>query len=596
MTQLGVRTWLIATAIVASAALLYVLTAARDITVGDSPELITVAVTLGVAHPPGYPLFTMLGHLFSLLPLQSIPFRVNLFAAACHALTVGVIFLTALRLCRSRLAAAVAALVLATNVTFWTWSLVAEVFPLNDLIASLLIYLLVCWHEQPERRAPLIAAAFLAGLGLTNHQTIILLAPAICFLLWRRRAALRVHALVICVLAFTIGLLPYAYVPWASAHHPEYNWGNVSSLHDLLALIARRSYGSARLVSTPGYSGGSALLRILVLFGSLGWLGGVLSLLGAVQAFRRQRWYAWFVLIALICVGPFFVSITNLNLATAPAALFVLQRFFLLSHVVIAPLGAFGVLAIVDVLSSSSASHQFWKRVTAIATLFAIAAGATLHYRHVDQSRNFIARTFAEDLFSSLDPGTILLVAGDGIILPLVYIQQAEHAYRNVSLVVSPLLAANWYVEQLRARYPQLHIPFDHYDGRENNLKMLVEANPGRPICLAGRIGDDKSLDQNYWPRPHGLVSVVEPKSDFRTIEQIVADNEPLLRRYRPPSPGGIRADTFEQDILVSYAWPAFRIAEFYRRAGLNNQAKEWREKALAIDPNLPQLATHDPK
>src|SRR2546428_7482152 len=100
-------------AVVGLAFLLYLLTAGRDIVVGDTPELITAAVTLGVPHPPGYPLFTMLGHLFSLMPLGPIPFRLNLFAVTCDALTVGVVYFTAFRLTQSRLAAAVAALVLA---------------------------------------------------------------------------------------------------------------------------------------------------------------------------------------------------------------------------------------------------------------------------------------------------------------------------------------------------------------------------------------------------------------------------------------------------------------------------------------------------
>src|SRR5262252_9296796 len=94
------------------AALLYFLTAARDIVVGDSPELTMAAVTLGVAHPPGYPLFTMLSHLFSFLPVGPVPFRVNLFSVVCNALAVGVVFLTGFQLSRSRLAAAVGAMIL----------------------------------------------------------------------------------------------------------------------------------------------------------------------------------------------------------------------------------------------------------------------------------------------------------------------------------------------------------------------------------------------------------------------------------------------------------------------------------------------------
>src|SRR6202011_918680 len=104
LSRENVKTLGYAVAVFAAAGLLYFLTAARDIVVGDTPELITAAATLGVAHEPGYPLFTMLGHLFSLIPFGSIPFRVNLLSVTCHALTVGVIYLAAIRLTRSYLA------------------------------------------------------------------------------------------------------------------------------------------------------------------------------------------------------------------------------------------------------------------------------------------------------------------------------------------------------------------------------------------------------------------------------------------------------------------------------------------------------------
>src|SRR5881296_2406790 len=96
--ECDLKPWLGAVAVTTAAGILYFLTAAHDIVVGDSPELITAAVTLGVAHAPGYPLFTILGHLFSLLPFGPIPFRVNLLSVACDTLTVGIIYLSALRL------------------------------------------------------------------------------------------------------------------------------------------------------------------------------------------------------------------------------------------------------------------------------------------------------------------------------------------------------------------------------------------------------------------------------------------------------------------------------------------------------------------
>jgi hypothetical protein len=584
----NLKPWVGAVAVAIAAGILYFLTAARDIVVGDSPELITAAVTLGVAHAPGYPLFTMLGHLFSLVPFGALPFRVNLLSVVCDALTIGVVYFSAFRLTRSQLAAAVAALLLAVNPTFWEWSLAAEVFPLNNLLAAVLILLLIVWHQQPERTAFLIGAFFVAGLALTNHQTIVLLAPAFCFVLWQRRSVLRPCLLAIGLVAFVIGLIPYAYIPWAAAHHPVHNWGNVSSFHDLVGLITRRSYGSTRLVATAGYTGGSPWARLAALGVSLGAVPGLLIILGAIQVFQRARWYFWFCLIAFIFTGPFFVWITGLNLATAPSGLFVLQRFFLLSHVVLAPLAAFGVLAIRQFVARSANSAQSWAWPVVTATcLVAVLISVTTNYRRIDQSRNFIARYFGEDVFNTARPGSTLLVSGDGLAFPLMYLQQVENVGKETTLVVLPLLLGEWYVRQLREQHPDLVVPFERYDLENNNLKTFVAANQERTIAATGTVGNDHSLDADYWPYQQGLLIVIMPKSRNVPLDKLLTENERLLSRYHSPAPGTIRTNTFEGDILNIYAYPAFNIGGSCERAGLKAEARTWYERALTINPQF---------
>jgi 4-amino-4-deoxy-L-arabinose transferase-like glycosyltransferase len=586
------KPWIGAVAVATAAGILYFLTAARDIIVGDSPELITAAVTLGVAHPPGYPLFTMLGHLFSLLPFGAIPFRLNLLSVVCDALTIGVVYFTALRLTRSQLAAAVAALLLAINPTFWEWSLAAEVFPLNNLLAAVLILLLVAWHEQQERNGFLIAAFFVAGLALTNHHTSVLLAPAFCLVLWQQRSILlaRPGLLVIGVALFLLGLLPYAYMPWASARHPVYNWGEVSSVRDFLGVITRRNYGTFRLFAAAGYTGGSPLIRIAALCLSFGLVAGTLIVLGAIQTYRRQRWYFWFSLIAFTFAGPFFVWITNLNLRTAPSALFVLQRFFLLPQIILAPLIALGVLALAEVVSRSIRSSAVTGlRLAAAACVVAVAITGATNYRRIDQSRNSIARIFAEDVFATIPPGSVLFANGD-IAFTLMYAQKLQNIGKDTTLVLLPLLSTGWYVKQLQREHPDLVVPFDRYDLQTKNLKMVVDANRARTICIAGTIGiEDHSLDEDYWPSQHGLLITVEPKSKTIGLDEMIAENESLLARCHPPVFATVRASTFEADILNMYAWPAFRIGNDCARVGLKDRARIWFDRALEIDPNFPQ-------
>lgn len=581
--------WLVALIVTFAAAVLYFLTAARDIVVGDTPELITAAVTLGVAHPPGYPLFTMLGHIFSLLPIGSIPFRVNLLSVVCDSVAIGIVYLTADRLVRSRLAAAIAALALAVNPTFWEWSLAAEVFPLNNLLAAVLILFLVLWHGRPEHTGLLIGAFFVAGLALTNHQTIVLIGPAFCFVLWERRDILRAQPriLLIGVLAFAIGLLPYFYILWAAARHPVYSWGNISSVRDLFGLITRRNYGSTRLVNTPGYTGGAPWARLAALFISFGWLAGALICAGAIEAYQSRRWYFWFSGLAFLFAGPFFIWITNLNLNSAPSALFVLARFFLLSHVLLAPLIAFGVIWITRMIARWSPALS--SPVIVVVCLVAIIATVVLNYGRLDQSRNFIARNFSEDVLAEAKPNSVLLVTGDGFAFPLVYLQKVEHLRSDTTLVVLPMLLGEWYAEQLRKQHPDFVIPFDRYDRDTKNLKALIEANPGRIFAFVGTLGNDHSLDGSYWPYQQGLLSDILPKSEQRDLGTLLSDNEPLLNRCHPPPAGSARLDTFEASIVLLYTFPLLKLGDHCAQAGLPNEARTWYQRALAINPQFPQ-------
>src|SRR5262249_24320138 len=152
--------------------------------------------------------------------------------------------------------------------------------------------------------------------------TIVLLAPTVVFLLLQNRAALlaRPRAVAACVAALFAGLLPYAYLPWAASRHPVVNWGGISSLAGVIGHFLRKSYGTGRLVSYAEFIGGSPWQRIGALFVSFGLLMGLLIVSGAITAYRRRRWYFWFILLAFAFVGPFFAFVANMNLdaITAP--------------------------------------------------------------------------------------------------------------------------------------------------------------------------------------------------------------------------------------------------------------------------------------
>src|SRR5215213_9981371 len=154
---------------------LYMVTLLPGIGSGDTAEFQRVAPTLGVAHPTGYPLYAMLGWLWSRLPLGGTPaWRMNLFSATTAALAVGTLFLVARALGQARVIAAAAALTLAVSSTFWSQATIAEVYSLAAGIQALLILALLRWRQG---RWPLWVAGLMLGLGLAHHRTIILMIP-----------------------------------------------------------------------------------------------------------------------------------------------------------------------------------------------------------------------------------------------------------------------------------------------------------------------------------------------------------------------------------------------------------------------------------
>jgi hypothetical protein len=158
-----------------------------------------------------------------------------------------------------------------------------------------------------------------------------------------------------------------------------------------------------------------------------------------------------------------------------------------------------------------------------------------------------------------------------------------------VTLILPLLLPGDWYARQLRERYPGLVIRFEEYDGQRNNLKALVDVNPGRPVAIVGRL-PDSSLDQDHWAYRYGLVNLLEPRSKRIMLSEMVSDTEELMQRYRPPPAASIKSKSFESEILSLYAQPARRIGDVYQSGGQITEARAWYQRALTLDPDLPDV------
>jgi hypothetical protein len=203
---------------------LYVRTLAPTLLLGDSAEFQTLAATLGLAHPTGYPLYLLVGKLFTWLPIGSIAYRVNLLSACAAALVIGLLYLLGRRLGSRPSAALAGPLALAVCDLFWWHAVIAEVYTLGAAVVAGVLLLLMNWRHTGDWRF-LFAAGLLGGLSLGVHSTVALAAPAalIYLMLTARRWASWTSAIVGTAAGVALALVAFLILDARDAPASFYN-------------------------------------------------------------------------------------------------------------------------------------------------------------------------------------------------------------------------------------------------------------------------------------------------------------------------------------------------------------------------------------
>jgi hypothetical protein len=228
---------------------LYALTLHGDVQPADSGEFQLVAIKLGVAHPPGYPLFSMLGWLFSLAPLGSPYARVSFLSAVASALTL-VTLAHAVMLAVERdgrriatFAGLAAALALATSTTFWAQATTTNIRSLTALFTACMIHAAArAYAGKPA----LIGFAVAFGLGAAHHPSLVFVGAVLgALVVWRERPGARALLQAAGVLAAT--QLVWLYLPLRDSAGAALAPGNLSTLNGFLDHVLARGFGGDML-------------------------------------------------------------------------------------------------------------------------------------------------------------------------------------------------------------------------------------------------------------------------------------------------------------------------------------------------------------
>jgi transmembrane protein TMEM260 (protein O-mannosyltransferase) len=468
---------------------LYAITLAPTTQFWDAPEYMAAAHSLGIPHPPGNPLFTLLAHVWALLPLASdYGARINLFAAATSAAAAGFWFLIAERWLRPlvpeaaprRWLAAAGALVGATAFTVWNQSVVNEkVYTVSLLSITVILWLAIRWADRPAGERPdqlLVLIAYLLVLTSANHQMGLLAAPAVLLLVARTdpRALVRPRLLALALGAAAVAATVYGFLPIRAHLDPYLNEGDPRTWAALRDVLMRAQYGKPPLLARQADFAGQLGMwaqyftwqwgRDLPLRagGALAVGFGGLGLLGAWRHWKAEPRQAAVMTALMVTVTLALIAYLNFRYGFSEYSARDVARevrdrdyFFIVSFSAWGVWVAMGLAALMQGVTAlpllrAGPPQRRWAFATPLLAIALVPLAA--NRLSAPRRGETMARDYAEDLLQSLDPYAVVVTAGDNDTFPLWYAQEVEGVRRDVTVLVTSLGNTNWYLRQLNQR------------------------------------------------------------------------------------------------------------------------------------------------
>jgi tetratricopeptide (TPR) repeat protein len=433
---------------------LYVLTTYPAFKNDDSPETAASAYLLGIGHPPAYPLYTMAGKIFTLLPLGSPAFRVNLCAMFLSMLVLAMTYLLIRRGARlffgreSSIINYAGVFILAFSYIFWNQAIEAKggIYVLNLFFLAALAYCCLKLSEKFEIKY-FYLMSFIYGISLCNHwPSMGLLLPVFGYFLWKNRQAVNKKRARAGAMFFLLGISAYLYLPVRAATNGVFAFMAKPDTWDMFWWTVLRS-GYAPPVS-PGravfaYQAKEALA-------ALSWnymLPGLFALPGAYFLWDKDKKASLFLLY-IFAVTAFFVVFIN---RTLRETLWTLDIFLMPAQYALYLFMMTGLYFLHGLIPNRAARLSY----AVAAAALAVIAGP-VNFRANDARFNYISYDFGRNVINTMEPGSLFLADGDYFVMPMTYLAAVEHRTDNIKYQQLMPLQYAWGWKDYFAKYGAL--------------------------------------------------------------------------------------------------------------------------------------------
>lgn len=467
----------------------YMLTIAPSVIQIDTGELAAVQCTLGIAHPTGYPLFTMIGYIFSLVPLPlSKIFQMNLLATLYCAVAVSVFTFTA-KLVLDNLntfqfvkhskqnlkkrkkdsvktvqpdnthsielsdtykivSAIFGGLFLALSKTFWFQSTSVEVYSLHLLLITFIILALIKAFLLSDKEKTIskywIIFAITLALGFSNHMTTLLIIPGVSYLYFAKNGFTSKsikQIMFMLLIFFPILILIYSYLPIRASQSPVMNWGNPIEWERIIRHISGQQYQVWLFSSTEAaakqfnYFVGNLINEFAV---SL-----VIAITGIFVSFFYARKFFIFNIIVFLSTVLYSINYDINDI----------DSYFLLAYISLAFFTVFGIVQLILFTA------KFKMEILIPISVLVLFTGIQFYsnYDDVNQQDNFIYEDYTKTILSTLPKNAIIFsYQWDYFISASYYFQLVEGYRKDVVVIDKELLRRSWYYNQLHTNHPTL--------------------------------------------------------------------------------------------------------------------------------------------
>ncbi|AFH48264.1 Hypothetical protein IALB_0552 [Ignavibacterium album JCM 16511] len=513
--------------------LVYYSSTSRSIGENDSGELAAVQATWGIAHPTGYPLFSITGYIYSKLPIaEPLIFQLNLLQCIFNSLTVIVLIKIIEKILLNfkyfindkrfpafsnisinqwtvLITSIIGGLTFAFSITFWKQSTRVEVYSLQIFLTSLILYLFIdilTKHLKSEssKNQQWYLIAILIGLAFSNHMMTLYLLPATIYLFFtinhfeKKSYILFVKLLLV---SFSIAFFFYLLMMFRAQSDPPFTFMNEPKSFPALIDYVRGKYYESKM-----FQGAESVrqqtiqfLNILSFNKQTGFTGGEFGfliipvfsgLLFVLIFFRRLR----MLYILIIATSLFFV----LNYSIPDIDEYFLVIFLLFSIASTIIIGVLATLAkkIQTIISAFFLTLIFWQLYT--------------NFPEIDRSNDYVVEDYSREVLKHIPANKILLTSDWPLFAaPSFFLQYALGYRKDIEVLGIEMLPLPSYKLDVKKRFGSVenllkddyYITFDVFKDYIRKGKFNLGDKTIIPEGLCFRLSDDKNYS-DYYPIP----------------------------------------------------------------------------------------------